>query len=65
MLGAQVNYIKKIEKKQQKGTKSKKEKREEKRERKKHIYPDFINKSIPLHMCSNRVGILMRGLKLE
>ena len=57
MLGAQVNYIKKIEKKQQKGTKSKKEKREEKRERKKHIYLDFINKSISLYMWSNRVKI--------
>ena len=64
MLGAQVNYIKKKLKKKKIG-KRKRKQREEKKKGKKHIYPDFINKSIPLHMCSDRVGILMRGLKLE
>ena len=53
MLGAQVNYIKKKEIEEMKN----REKRREREKKKKHICPDFINKSIPLHLWSNRVEI--------
>ena len=46
--------------KQEEEKKQRDEKREEKR-----ICPYFINKSIPLHLWSDRVEIWRRGLKLE